>query len=324
MRTVRALLILILSSAPVATAYRRPSAALPEVLWRHRDVGSLNLIDGAGGKAHAPDPHGHYRFIRERLEGTSPKFDVEDADGVRWKVKLGPEPQAETAATRLVWAAGYFTDEDYYLPAITVTGLPVLHRGQSFAAADGTVRGVLLERRLTGVKKVGNWDWFQNPFLGQRELNGLRVMMALLNNWDLKVVNNAIYEAEHERRYLVSDLGASFGKTGNNLTRSKSVLDDYVRSRFVDAATPDFVDLVMHDRPFVLTIFDVGYYRERVRMEQITRHIPRADARWIGQTLSELSPDQIRDAFGAAGYTPSEIEAYTTAVRKRIAELNAF
>ncbi len=33
-----------------------------------------------------------------------------------------------------------------------------------------------------------------DPFEDTREWNGLRVMMALMNNWDLKDENNAIYD----------------------------------------------------------------------------------------------------------------------------------
>ena len=45
-----------------------------------------------------------------------------DEQGVLWKVKLGQEPQSETAATRLLWAAGYFVDEDYYMAEFRVMG----------------------------------------------------------------------------------------------------------------------------------------------------------------------------------------------------------
>ena len=58
-------------------------------------------------------------------------------------------------------------------------------------------------------------------------------------------------------------------------------------------------------------------------MEKITKHIPRDDAKWLGQRLSQLSEEQVSDCFRAAGYTPDEITLYTQAVRKRIAELNA-
>ena len=58
-------------------------------------------------------------------------------------------------------------------------------------------------------------------------------------------------------------------------------------------------------------------------MESITEHIPRADVKWLGQILAQLSAEQIRDCFRAAGYTPEEVEGYATAVQKRIAELIA-
>ena len=48
-----------------------------------------------------------------------------------------------------------------------------------------------LKRYLEGEEKNGTWKWKDNPFTGTREFNGLRVMMALINNWDLKDVNNS-------------------------------------------------------------------------------------------------------------------------------------
>jgi hypothetical protein len=58
-------------------------------------------------------------------------------------------------------------------------------------------------------------------------------------------------------------------------------------------------------------------------MEEITKHIPLADARWLGQRLALLSVDQIHDCFRAAGYTPEEMDGYTKTVQERIAALNA-
>ena len=108
------------------------------------DPATLNLFYGVGGKEHAPDPQGTYTFVEEVLTQTQPKFDVKDANGVHWRVKLGPESQAETAATRLVWAAGYFVDEDYYFDELTVQGLPKLHRGEQYVSEGGVVHGARL------------------------------------------------------------------------------------------------------------------------------------------------------------------------------------
>ncbi|MBV8846800.1 MAG: hypothetical protein JO307_28665, partial [Bryobacterales bacterium] len=62
-------------------------------------------------------------------------------------------------------------------------------------------------------------------------------------------------------------------------------------------------------------------YRLRLRLDWIGKHIPRGDAKWIGGVLARLSPDQIRDAFRAAGYSEDQIEAFTAALESRISEI---
>ena len=280
------------------------------------------MINGIGGTADAPDPHATYTFTEEDMNGTSPKFKVKDAQGVEWKVKMGAEPQAETAATRLLWAAGYFVDEDYYEPEISVTGLPKLRRGEQFVSGD-VVHKVRLERKIKGQKNISTWDWFQNPFLNTREFNGLRVMMSLLNNWDLKTINNSVYEINGERRYVVSDVGATFGKTGDPASRSKSNLKDYEKSKFIEGEKGGFIDFTMHSRPAFIAAFDAPNYDSRSKMEKVTKHIPQADAQWLGERLSHLSDQQIRDCFRSAGYSPDEVEEYTRVIKDRIAALNA-
>lgn len=303
---------------------KKNAADLPAVIWRDPgDISALNLVYGAGGSEHAPNPNGTYTFDKEDMNGTSPKFDVKDGQGVKWRVKLGQEPQAETAATRLLWAAGYFVDEDYYLAEVKVQGLPKLRRGQNFVSEGGVVHRVRLERKDKEIKKIGNWDWFKNPFTGTKELNALRVMMSLLNNWDLKDINNSVYVVDGERRYVVSDVGATFGKTGSSISRSKSDLKGYEESKFVEKETPAEVDFAMHSRPFLLTAVDVPNYHKRTEMENVTKHIPREDAKWLGHLLGQLSDEQIRDCFRAAGYTPDEVEGYSKEVQARIAALNA-
>ena len=300
------------------------AAELNPVLWRDPgDVASLDVIDGAGGKDHAPDPGGVFTFEKEDREGTNPKFDVKDEKGIHWKVKLGKEAQAETAATRLMWVAGYFVDEDYYLPQIKVQGLPRLHRGRQFVSSGGIVRNVRLERKIGKQKKVSNWSWFDSPFAGTRELNGLRVMMSLINNWDLKTINNSVYAVGGTQQYVVSDPGASFGKTGNSVSRSKSDLKDYQKSKFIQKEREEDVDFTMHSRPLFITAINVRNYETRTRMEKVTKHIPRKDAQWLGEVLGRLSEEQVRDCFRAAGYGPSEVEGYTHEVLKRVSELKA-
>jgi len=289
--------------------------SLPAKIWSDRgDVARLDLFHGAGGTEHAPNPKATYTFLRNETKGANPKFDVEDNDGIHWRVKLGNEAQAETAATRLVWSGGYFVDEIYYLPEIKVTGVPKM-----FLSPEGLVVGARLERRGKGMKKVGRWDWFDNPFDGTRELNGLRVVMALINNWDLKELNNAIVQIGDEQQFVVSDLGTAFGRTGGIGDRTKNMVRDYEASQFIDKTETEYVNFVLHSRP----IFDPFSFSKVAKRERIAKHIPRADARWLGERLARLSNQQILDCFRAGGYPPLLAERFTAVVRKRIAELNS-
>ena len=55
-------------------------------------------------------------FVEEDHAGTNPKFYVRDQDGTKWTAKMGVEAKPETAAAHLLWAAGYYADEDYFVP----------------------------------------------------------------------------------------------------------------------------------------------------------------------------------------------------------------
>jgi hypothetical protein len=128
-----------------------------------------------------------------------------------------------------------------------------------------------------------------------------------------------------EVRYEVSDLGASFGTTGLSwsLGRSKGNLESYEHSNFIRRITPEYVDFTTPARSALVYAFiNPREFRRRANLEWIGRNIPRADARWIGGLLAQLSPEQIRDAFRAAGYSPEQVQGFAVVVQKQIVELN--
>ena len=89
---------------------------LPEgtaVLWREpTDIGSRDLFNGPGGEEMKPDLS-KITFIREEHTGHTMKYRVQDGQGRVWVLKTSNEAQSETVASRLVWAAGYYTDITY-------------------------------------------------------------------------------------------------------------------------------------------------------------------------------------------------------------------
>jgi hypothetical protein len=296
-----------------------------DILWKNpTDISTRNLFYGPGGKEH--EPHGRMTFVEEDLEGTNPKFVVRDAQGVKWKVKLGLEARPETAASRIVWAAGYFANEDYFVADLKVDNMPDhLHRGQDLVDPDGTVHNVRLKRNTEGEKKVGEWSWADNPFAGTRQLNGLRVVMAVINNWDLKDENNAVLDKKGhgQRVYMVSDLGASFGTPGISfpLGRSKGDLGTYRGSKFIVKKDPADIDFGAPGNPTPLDVVKPGDFSRRKKLRWIGQHVPREDAKWMGEVLERITPEQIADAFRAAGYKDEDIQGFVAVIESRVAEL---
>lgn len=327
-RLVGVLCLLALLSS--ATAQTRPATKADQetaVLWTDPgDIRSRDVAAGPLGKGNQPE--GPFKFVSEDLKQGSPKFDVTDRDGKKWRAKVGPEAQPETVATRLLWAMGYFANENCLVPDLVVEDLPRLHRGREFVSPGGHVRNVRLQRRTESdgkkSKKEGKWEWKHNPFVGTREFNGLRVMMALISNWDLVTNNTAIRKEKDDREvYEVSDVGASFGKTGVGfrMLTAKNNLNAYRKARFISKVTPEYVDFNFPTRPAFFYMFTPGFYHDMTEPRWIGRHIPRADVKWIASLLSQLSDQQIHDLFRAANYSPAEVDSFASALEARIQQL---
>ncbi len=294
------------------------------VIWKDPgNIGSKDLFDGPGGEAERPQLP--VKFLEEDKGGHNSKFDVEDSGGTKWKAKLGIEAQPEVVATRLLWAVGYFTNENYFVPDLEVQSLPShLHRGQGHVTAPNHVEKVRLQRHPEG-KKIGQWSWGDKRVKHLREYNGLRVMMALIGNWDLKDENNAIYQDKSgDEHYLVTDLGTAFGASGDRWTeaQSKNNLKAYQSAKFITKVTASHVSFSFPRFPPFLYVFDLPHFVHQVRMRSVGNDVPREDAKWIGSLLAQLSEKQIEDAFKAGGYSPEDAAAYTKAVQGRIAELS--
>src|SRR2546427_6011020 len=275
-----------------------PSDAKP-VLWREpSDIASRDLFWGQGGEAMKPNVS-KVTFIADETRSYSKKYRVRDGAGNEWVVKVGPEAQSETAATRLIWVAGYFADTTYLVPHVDIEG-------------KGPFDNARFEARPKGQKRLGQrWDWSKNPFVGTNELQGLKVLMALINNWDIQNHNNNILlvtdeaTGEKEARYFDTDLGASFGKEGNLFGHTRNRPQQYV-------ADTKFIKGVQKGKVV---------FAYRGKNQHLLNDVTVEQAKWISGILSQLSEQQIRDAFRAANYTPEEIESLTKAVMARIGEL---
>jgi hypothetical protein len=290
------------------------------VLWRQ----TPSTVESGSG---APQPP--FTFVKEDREGASPKFVVTDARGAEWHAKLGVEAHSDTAAARLVARMGYYTETAYYLPTIQVAGVQV-ERGREYVGAGGRVTGVRMEARSENVERGDQWDWAANPFVGSPELDGLKVLMLLINNYDARTANNRVLtvrtSAGVESRYAVADLGASFGRYGGlGGTRTKLDPQGFAASRFIESVRDGRVRFAFRTRPegLGLTLFVLNpfYVAGELKKSRDLNDLPIASVRWIAARLRTLTESELRTAFEASGCDRETTESLTNTIRRRIAEL---
>lgn len=263
------------------------------VLWTApEDIEQRNLLLGAGGEEMKPDIS-RVTFIEDKKGGYSTKYRVQDAKGNEWIAKIGKEAQTDTAANRLVWALGYESEICYLIPHLKIEG-------------KGEFDNVRLEARPKDVKRSGNWKWEENPFLNTPEFKGLKILMLMINNWDMKDDNNEILAVRHDTsgegklRYIISDLGGTFGKTGGAISRSRNKPSDYVKAEFIKKIKDDVIE-----------------FHYSGKNQKLFHNLTVADAAWLNQWLKRLSDEQIKDAFRSANYSPEEVDSLAATFRER-------
>ena len=266
------------------------------VLWREPfDIASRNLYFGPGGEAMKPDLS-KVTFIEEKESGSSAKFRVRDGAGREWVVKIGGDAQAEVAASRIVWAVGYYTDISYLVPRVEITG-------------KGSFENARFEARTKNSKRLDEWVWEENSFVGTPEFQGLKVLLALLDNWNLKNENTKILfvrddeAGRSELHYIISDFDVKSDKTGASPSFWHS-LGKSTAIKFIDKVKDNQIDFAY-----------LGRHKERLTGISV------ADAKWLSAWLSRISGQQLRDAFRAGNYSTNEIQYLEKTIRARIDEL---
>lgn len=294
------IILLALASGAFAQKTKAPAATKSSgtnVLWESIDTSQLDLYDGPGGDEMRPDL-GRIEFIKEEKGGHNKKYRIKDGSGKTWVAKLGREAQPETAAVRLMWGLGYKTEVNYLVPSLTIPG-------------KGTFKNVRLEARPDNIERLEEWKWKSNPFVGTRELQGLKMMMVFLTNWDVLDLQNKVLDVGDENHYIVSDLGSTFGRLGNNnfpviyrFGRKVGNPRAYAKTRFISKVEDGEVKLA---------------YKGKNR--SLFKGFSVEDAKWLADRLGQLSDKQIGDAFRAANYSAADVTTYATAVRRKIVEI---
>jgi hypothetical protein len=271
-------------------------------LWQDPvDLEKRNLLWGSGSRTQAPDAEGRFALVEVDKTGFSPGYDVQDGRGRSWNVKLGPEAQSEVVVSRLLWAIGYHQPAIYYVPRWTLSD-----NGKASVQAPARFR---FEPDVP--EETGDWSWRDNPFIGSRPFEGLFVFMVMVNNWDLKTTNNALYRVrsdgdDPQSLYVVKDLGAALGKASWPFFGStRNDLEGFLGESFIDRVAGNRV--IFH--------FQGGWQEPHL----VASAAP-ADVRWVCDLLARLSPQQWNDAFRAGGYNEADASRFIRRLREKIAE----
>lgn len=315
MRSQRFRSVLIAIAALVACAYS-PQAqpqSLPDfepgMLWQEPvDLPSRDLFYGPGGQALAPPTtDGTYQFVDFKTSGTNPGYDVRDASGRMWSVKLGVEAQPEVTVSRILWAMGFHQPLNYFVRSFTMTGM------------DAGVKEVARFRTdFDHYQATDEWSWYDNAFKNTRPFKGLVVAQLIVNNWDLKTSNNRVYDATDaaatpRRLYMVRDVGSSLGHSKQaaffnmlgtpGSQGSKNDVDDFVEQGFIKKVDGDRVS------------FD---YRGLNQALVDTITVP--DVIWACELMSRISDEQWRAAFNAGAYPQADADRFIAKIKEKIAQ----
>jgi hypothetical protein len=140
----------------------------------------------------------------------------------------------------------------------------------------------------------------------------------LTSNWDNKDrrdvgrgSNTAILEYRDrnriERRYMITDWGASMGKWGGVMGREKWDAKGYEKQ------TSDFIKEV--ERGLV----EFGYSGQHT--SDFKKGIRVSDVKWLLGYVGRITDRQLRDGLRASGATPEEVEIFTRSIRNRINQM---
>jgi hypothetical protein len=282
------------------------------ILWVDPgDVASLDFKYGVGGPDGQPQPP--FEFVDEDLSGTTPKINVTDDRGQNWNVKWGEEASPSTFCTRLIWACGYHAAPEYFLAEGRIDGVHGLQRARPQVSKDGSFVNARFQLRSDSPTylKGQHWTWEKNPFLGTHQIQGLKILILLVSNWDPKTINLSIFEdrsaGEPRRLYADDDWGASLGKWGNRFGRSKWDCDGFTRQ------TSDFV-----------TRREDGSLKwgfSGKKHKDVTSDITVEDVQWLLKYLGRIRDEQLQDGLTASGADQKNVECFVQALRTRIEQL---
>src|SRR5262245_27577626 len=325
---------------------------------------------GPARSGHAPDA-GPWKITKCKMDGVMPGFQIRDQKGDSYILKFDPpgylelSTAADVIASKFLYAAGYnvpenfivIFDEHILVPEnnLVCTGaqreqlssspnglatflqkLPHTEQGQLRAMAsrfiEGKIKGPF---SYLGVRKDDPND--RTPHEHRRELRGLRMIQAYLNNSDVKQLNTLdTYVDEDGRKFLkhyLIDFGDSLGSLS---IRPKNARDgqhylfdplEIMKTTFTFGLNRRGSSSTEIQYPSIGYIEGATFEPMRWRSNSPNPafdNMTKRDGYWGAKIVSSFTNDQIEAAVRAGQYSDPDAERMLVQIlqqrRDRIAE----
>jgi len=221
-------------------------------IWHRTDIPRTDILLGPPAEIAArPEQEVACQFIEpgRKMGGYSPKFKCRlTHSGDVVPVKYGShEVYAEVAATRLLWALGFYADKDYPVKLLC-SGCPEKkpsHPAAGEKRMDRVLNDAIIEEpfkhEISSFHDEG-WAWQEldsvNVRLGgasQKEIDALKLLAVFLQHTDSKRAQQRIgcYPEDFEQKgnlescknpvLMIQDLGCTFGSGGRDISEASSM-----------------------------------------------------------------------------------------------------
>jgi hypothetical protein len=319
-------------AAKEALKRRRLEAIHHAQLWKATDVGAMDMRAGPhASPAFKPNEVVKCDFIqRPHGSGSTLKFACGTTSGDELKVRYGKtngEVYAQVAATRLLWALGFWSNRMYPVkvecagcpadPFNDQVALPKSHV-TTFdpATIDFKVEGDTIE-----TKPDEGWSWDELALIDEHaggaprvQRDALTLLAVLIQHSSNKSINQRIVCVDppscSKTVMMITDLGKTFGRANafNKDARASVNFAEWSRQPIWNGTTGCVGDL---PRSWTGTLHD----------PQITE----AGRKFLSDLLAQLTDKQLHDLFDVARFTERDpsatIDDWVNAFKHKRAEI---
>jgi hypothetical protein len=297
-------------------------------VWKATNVRSMNLKSGPqGAAAFKPNAIVSCNFVeRPHGRGSTPKFSCATAAGQELKVRYGKtngEVYAQVAATRLMWALGFWSNRMYPVK-VACAGCPPDPFKDRHAAArsqvttfDPATIDVKVDGDTVETKPDQGWSWNELDQVDEKaggasraQRDALVLLAVLMQHSSNKAINQRIVclDAPGCSRtvMMISDVGKTFG-------RANALNND-------DLAAVNF-KAWSHEPIWEGATGCVGHLP---RSWSGTLHDPQvgeAGRKFLADLLVQLTDTQLRDLFEVSRFTERDptatVDDWVTAFKQK-------